>query len=128
MNDGLGLDPFEVVFVKAKEYPRVAATQAFLSRYTDYAMGRDDLVSNGFDLPHVQVAIQREQTLLRERVLRCQATFDADFYLKQNSDLPGAVSLGDALKHFDEFGFVERRPYRFKSHWTRARDPDCLFG
>lgn len=126
MNDGLGLDPFEVVFVKAKEYPRVA-TQVFLNRYTEYAMGRDDLTSNGFDTPRVQVAIQKERVALQERVLRCQASFDADFYLKQNPDLPGAVPRADALKHFNEYGFFERRPYRYKSHWRKARDPDCLF-
>lgn len=126
MNDGLGLDPFEVVFIKAKEYPRVAATQAFLSRYTDYAMGRDDLTSNDFDSPRVQVALAQERALLKARVLRCKATFDADFYFKHNPDLAGAVQEAQALDHFNDYGFVERRPYRYKSSsWRKARDKDC---
>ena len=36
MNDGLALDPFEVLFVKAKASLQVPAIIAFLSRYTKY--------------------------------------------------------------------------------------------
>jgi hypothetical protein len=125
MNDGLGLDPFEVVFIKAKEYPRVAATQAFLRRYTDYAMDRDDLTTNGFNSPRVQMALAQERAALNERVLRCEAYFDAEFYLKHNPDLVGAVQEAHALNHFNDYGFVERRAYRYKSGWRKWHDKDC---
>ena len=109
MNDGLGLDPFEVVFIKAKEFPRVAANQDFLRRYTDYALGRDDLTANGVNSPHGQMALAQERAALNERVLRCQADFDVEFYLKHNPDL-GAMQEAHALNHFINHGFVERRP------------------
>jgi len=125
MNDGLGLDPFEVVFIKAKGYPRVATTQVFLSRYTDYALGRDDLTTNDFNSPRVQVVIEQERALLKARVLRCGATFDAEFYFKYNPDLAGAVEMAHALNHFNDYGFAERRPYRYESSWRKSRDKGC---
>ncbi|GAB5037916.1 Hypothetical protein NocV09_12400030 [Nannochloropsis oceanica] len=125
MNDGLGLDPFEVVFVKAKEYPLMAAAQAFLHRYTDYAMGRDNFTYNGFHSPRVQIPLAQERTSLNDRVLRCEASFDAGFYLKYNPDLVGAVQEANALNHFNNRGFVERRPYRYNSSTSKSRDRNC---
>ena len=79
--------------------------------HTDYAMGRDDLTTNDFDSPRVQVALgtAQERALLKARVLRCKATFDAEFYFKHNPDLAGAVEKADAHQHFNDDGYVERR-------------------
>ena len=63
MNDGFDLDLFEVVFVKAKDFlhPRC------LARYTSYFMGNDDLATNDFYSPRVQLGLQNERAVL-ERV------------------------------------------------------------
>ena len=121
MNDGLDLDPFEVLFVKSKAFPRVASTHEFLARYTAYFMGRDDLASNDFASPRMQAALENERAELQRRVEHCNAVFDGEFYFATNPDLAGAVNQTDALKHWDEYGFLERRPYRFTSTTRRRR-------
>lgn len=143
MNDGLTVDPFEVLFVKAKGYPRVPATAAFLDRYTDYYMhgpGADTgvdtggteeqgqnrkkpppptkaqltaLEGNAFLGPAVQQELQRERAALWRKAARCGAAFDAAFYRARNPDLAG-MSDEEARAHFDEHGFFERRAYRFE--------------
>ena len=139
MNDGLTVDPFEVLFVKAKGYPRVPATAAFLDRYTDYYLkgpgagagagvagaeekgGRKPpteaqlaaLEANAYLGTAVQQELQRERAALWRRAARCGAEFDAAFYKARNPDLAGMTDE-QAQVHFDEHGFFERRAYRFE--------------
>lgn len=128
MNDGLNLDPFEVVFVKAKPFPRVAAVQNFLARYTEYALNPGhDLSSNDYHSPRVQMALDTERMELGRRVERCQAVFDTRFYMQNNPDLIGAVQEEKALQHFDAHGFYERRTYRFTSASVEQQGEDCRF-
>ena len=67
MNDGLDLDLFEVVFVKAREFQHVHS----LARYTEYFTGKDDLTSNEFNSPRMQLAFEEECTALKRRVEQC---------------------------------------------------------
>ena len=114
MNDGLmGLDPYEIVFVKAKEYPKIPVMQGFLDRYTNYYMGQDNVTSNGFTSSDIQEGLDKEKMALQQRVAKC-AAFDMDYYLEYNPDLRGVlIGRDQGVAHFFESGFYERRPYRF---------------
>lgn len=125
MNDGLHmLDPYELVFIKAKPYPIVEASLHFLKRYYDYYLDKDDLESNDFLSPRVQVVLAEKKLELQNKVDVCQADFDIDFYFRNNPDLTGAVDETDALKHFYRNGFYERRLYRFVS---QSESEECKF-
>jgi hypothetical protein len=119
MNDGLPLDPFEVLFIKAKAFPQVPAAAVFLERYTDYflrdakAIDTAALEGNGFLAPAVQRELQREKAALWRKAQRCGAAFDTAFYLARNPDLQGVVPGDAAQAHFEDHGFNERREYRF---------------
>ena len=67
MNDGLDLDLLEVVFVKAREFQHVHS----LARYTEYFTGKEDLTSNEFNSPRMQLAFEEECTALKRRVEQC---------------------------------------------------------
>lgn len=112
-NDGLDLDPFEVVFVKSKSTIQVPLAD-FTRRYSDYMLGRDDLTSNEFHSPRVQTALKAALDRERSEAARCGLIFDEQFYVDSNKDLKFmAVGAGTLTAHFIQHGFGERRPYRF---------------
>lgn len=123
MHDGLNLDPFEVIFVKAKEYPRVPTTQNFLRRYTDYYMDKKklDVEMNAYLSPEIQDMLEKEKLNLQRKINKCHAAFDVEFYLDHNADLRGTLEEESeegggeaAYNHFLKSGFYEKRTYRFK--------------
>lgn len=123
-NDGLGLDPFEVVFVKGKALPKGQAMQNFLERYTHYFTGEDDYAASGFFSERVQDSLKADREALRKKVERCGARFDVGFYFKHNPDLVGVIPEEGALEHFTNAGFQERRPFNYISHDFHS---DCQF-
>ena len=50
---------------------------------------------------------------MQRKVDRCGAVFDAGFYLAHNPDLVGVVPEEQAFDHFNQYGFRERRAYRY---------------
>ena len=114
-NDGLGLDPFEVVFVKGKALPKGQAMQNFLERYTHYFSGDDDYTSSGFFSERVQDLLKAEREALQKKADRCGARFDVGFYFKHNPDLVGIIPEAGAFEHFTNAGFQEKRPFNYIS-------------
>lgn len=124
-NDGLGLDPFEVVFVKGKALPKGQAMQYFLERYTHYFTGDDDYASSEFFSTRVQNLLKAEMQALQRKVDRCVARFDIDFYFKHNPDLVGIIPEEGAFNHFLNAGFQEKRPFNYIS--LKKNENDCQF-
>ena len=84
-NDGMSLNPLEVLFVKVKPYQ--LASDHVLQRWSDYLLGRDDLSSSRFN----SLAVQRVVKIRRQRLIRtvadCHATFDYDGFVAQHPNL-----------------------------------------
>jgi hypothetical protein len=117
MNDGLSLNPYEVVFVKAKQYQQAPDVTAFLSRYTDYMM-RDAgdehrLAGNGYFSQDSQRKLANEWAELQKKAKRCHWIFDEAFYLAENPDL-GSADREYPFQHFKTNGFRERRAFRYR--------------
>ncbi|KAL6766934.1 hypothetical protein ACKKBG_A37960 [Auxenochlorella protothecoides x Auxenochlorella symbiontica] len=114
MYDGINLSPFEVMFVKMKEYLLEAnwTTATEIKKYTEWARDRGQgLASNEYTAK--QEHLRRVKVLgMRERGPAC---FDFDFYKLRNPDLPippwTAAHMWD---HFVDFGQHEGRVFRFK--------------
>eukprot|EP00624_Nannochloropsis_granulata_P002926 evm.model.NODE_24782_length_7008_cov_75.464470.1 len=96
-NDGMSLNPLEVVFVKVK--PHLLASDHVLQRWSDYVLGRDDLKSSHF----YTLAVQRVLTDRRHRLTRkadeCHATFDYDSFVAQHPSL----NLGSPEATYENF-------------------------
>lgn len=74
-NDGLDINPLEVLFVKVK--PHSLASDHALQRWTDYRLGRDaDLQQTHFDSPAVQRLLGGRRQRLERLVADCRAAFD----------------------------------------------------
>lgn len=111
-NDGQNLDPFEVLFVKVKEFPLVSNSDE-IRHYTSYFMGNRSISASDFFSPKVQKLLKSEKAALYDRAKRCKAVFDAEYYLKMNPDLSGVMPTLELVKHFDYAGFEERRAFRY---------------
>ena len=126
-NDGLELDPFEVVFVKSKTTISLAHDH-MVRRYSDYLLGRDDIISNDWESPRAQEALRAALRSKEAVAATCGAVLDIEFYARSNKDL--ALLPLDALpKHYHDHGFSERRLHRYKlkpdtpADW--AQRPEC---
>jgi hypothetical protein len=84
-NDGMSLNPLEVLFVKIKPYQ--LASDHVLQRWSDYFLGRDDLTSSHFYSPAVQRVLEIRKQRLIQSVTDCHATFDYDGFAAQHPDL-----------------------------------------
>lgn len=121
-DDGHNVNPFEIIFVKVKDSPW--KRDAYIVRtYTDYYMGRDDITKSKWDSPWVQESFSVEREMLLQRVKRCGATFDTAYYVKLNPDTKVFTTYDELLLHFLDYGFKERRMYRFEPDPAVLKDP-----
>lgn len=126
-NDGMSLNPLEVVFVKVK--PHLLASDHVVQRWSDYMLGRNDLQSSHF----YSLAVQRVLTDRRQRLTRtaadCQATFDYDSFVAQHPDLdlgsPGATEQNFLDMHrfvnvTYRYNMPEQKAKQIKHHSCRS--------
>ena len=97
LNDGLPINPLELVFVKAKSH--LLASDLTLRRYTDYFLGRDVITTSMAHADEVQGLWLGRRQRLKQMVADCRATFDFGYYLAKYPHF----AFGDADEIYDEF-------------------------
>ncbi|KAL4442029.1 hypothetical protein ABPG77_011290 [Micractinium sp. CCAP 211/92] len=136
-NNGVDVDPLEVLFIKVKsnmlaaEWPavRLAEKLSEWARLADEQAARAAaglaptdawLESFSASSPEAPPAstLHRLADIRLQAAQRGQSCFDAAFYLASSSDLPGAArwqpdAAAWAWDHFLRFGAGEGRPFRF---------------
>ena len=119
MYDGINLSPFEVIFVKVKDYLLqanwTAATAA--SRYSHWVSDHDDDI-------RLNEYTKKKKYLREVKVLGMRARgdtcFDYDFYRERNPDLP-AWGMKQLWEHFVKNGQHEGRQFRFDCVMTAGK-------
>jgi len=111
-NDGLNLDPFEVVFIKVKSTIALPHYN-MVRRYTDYLFGRDNISLNEWNSQRFQDALQDALKTETTTAKTCGLVFDVEFYARSNKDLQ-ALPPDSLLEHYFHHGFAERRLHRYK--------------
>lgn len=109
-NDGLAVNPLEVVFVVAR--PHLLASDPLLRRYTAYALGRVPLAANEYETPRVQAAVAARKARLARAVKECGAELDAAHLLARCPECappPGQELLDKFLRDHYAQGY----DYRF---------------
>jgi hypothetical protein len=125
-NDGLGLDPFEVMFVKVKRTVHMGY-YAMVGRYSEYALGKRSIQLNAWDDPESQIKIRNVLKIEENMVQRCALIFDTDFYVLMNKDV-SSMQQSELLKHYKAYGLSENRLRRYKfapNTENLKRDDDC---
>ena len=119
-NDGLNLDPFEVMFVKVKSTIELSHDN-MVRRYADYLFGKDDLKSNEWTTERIQNRLQNDFRQEMSVAERCGLVFDVDYYARKNNDL-SLLPKDQLLDHFKNYGALHRRAHRFinPSHNLKA--------
>jgi len=119
MYDGINLSPFEVIFVKVKDYLLqanwTAATAA--SKYSHWVSDHDDDI-------RLNEYTKKKKYLQEVKVLGMRAKgdgcFDYDFYRERNPDLP-AWGMKQLWEHFVKNGQHEGRQFRFDCVMTAGK-------
>ena len=126
-NDGLPINPLEVVFVKVK--PHLLASDHVLQRWSDYRLGRDDLQSSHFYSLAVQRILMDRRQRLSRMVADCRATFDYEGFVEQHPTLdqgsPEATYqqfLGEYLfsGHTYRYTVPETKEEKLPTHYCRS--------
>lgn len=109
-NDGLPVNPLEVVFIAAR--PHLLASDPLLRRYTEYALGRVPIGANDFDSPRVQAAVAARKARLVQAARACGAELDARHMLARCPECkpPEGQTL---LDKFVREHFAQGYDYRF---------------
>ncbi|GAB4817919.1 hypothetical protein N2152v2_004965 [Parachlorella kessleri] len=110
MYDGIDLSPFEIMFVKLKQFLLEAnwTTAAQGKKYSQWSMERDDIRTNEYTA--------KKDYLRLIKILGMQhrgpACFDFELYRKRNPDLPKWGDQ-DLWEHFVKHGQHEGRVFRY---------------
>jgi hypothetical protein len=112
-NDGLDLDPFEVVFIKVKTNGYNYPNHAFALKYMDYSFGRSDINGNDLYSAYSKSKAKSYYQGLASLASSCGAQFDAEFYHDMHSDLH-VFGLAQLESHFFNEGFFVGRAHRYK--------------
>lgn len=123
-NDGMSLNPLEVVFVKVK--PHTLASDHTVQRWTDYVLGRDDLVSSFFYSSTVQRVVADRRKRLERMVRDCDASFDHASFLERHPELDPAAKSANYELFLDKYLF-SGEPYRYTVPHTREEDVPHLY-
>lgn len=111
MYDGVNISPFEVMFVKVKEFLLEAnwTTATSAKKYTTWNRGQHKIADNEYNAKKTEL---RNMKVLNMRA-RGSACFDFDFYRAKNPDLPvwGHETMWE---HFVTSGQHEGRVFRFR--------------
>ncbi|KAI3431515.1 hypothetical protein D9Q98_004565 [Chlorella vulgaris] len=125
MYDGVNISPFEVMFVKVKEFLLEAGwmTASSAKKYTAWVRHETNLTANEYTLKRTML---RNMKILNMRA-RGSACFDFEFYKAHNPDLPvwGPETIWE---HFVTSGQHEGRVFRFRCkagavEWAKPPPP-----
>lgn len=135
LNDGLPINPLEVVFVVAT--PQLVASDPILRRYTDYFLGRVSVKENDFYSERVQAAVEARRQRLVRMVADCGATLDRDHLVPRCPDCgeipPEELQerfLGELVLDGYDYRFtveetdVEKLPYHYCEPFLRYQAAD----
>ena len=111
LNDGLPINPLEVVFVVAT--PHLVASDPLLRRYTDYFLGRVSLEDNDVSSDRVQAAIESRRQNLARIVEDCGATLDIEHFASRCPGCTEEDSLEAVQTRFLEKEWLVGYDYRF---------------
>jgi hypothetical protein len=112
MNDGLGLDPFEVMFVKVKRTIQLDY-YSMVGRYSEYTLGNRSIQLNAWNDQDAQQNIRKALKDEEALVKHCALVFDTEFYALMNKDLSN-LPRSKLFKHYMTSGLPEKRLRRFK--------------
>ncbi len=140
-NDGMDINPLEVLFVKVK--PHTLASDHALQRWTAYALGRDGDGDAGIARSHshspaVQRLLQGRRHRLERAVADCRASFDHDGFAAMYAGLARGRSpqatYADFLQehlfagHAFRYAVAERRaeqlPFQYCRPFLQYGAPD----
>lgn len=113
--DGIGLNPFEVLFVKMKEKALQNDWSFSLqaAKYTQWmqnqSSGQFDILSNEYKEDMARFRKVRKAYF----TMRGPACFDDEYYVKENPDLKVYTSPEERWAHFLRAGAFEGRGFRF---------------
>ena len=134
LNDGLPINPLEVVFVVSK--PHIMATDHTLRRYSDYLLGRVDVRENEYFTDRVQWALEARKQRLTRVVKECHAKLDLNHLLTKCSECDDAPKLiqnkfiQDYFTDGYDFRFtidetdIESLPYEYCEPFLKYAAPD----
>lgn len=119
LNDGLPINPLEVVFVPAR--PHILASDPTLRRYTEYYLGRVPITENDYSSPRVQDVLRARKQRFASIVSDCNARLDVKYLLARCSlcEAPPDSILNKFISQY----FVDGYDYRFTLDET---DPEKL--
>lgn len=119
-SDGLPTNPLELVFVKAK--PLILASDLVLRRYTDYALGRDNVATNAVYSEEVQWLLQSRRERLARFVADCHAEFDFDYWLSKYPDFAVFTDRNAMYKQIVDEEIWHGHEYRYHVPYENAED------
>lgn len=138
LNDGLPINPLEVVFVLGS--PHLMASDLPLRRYTDYLLGRGGVKESEMYTERGQAVLEARRLRLARMVKECKATLDMKHMMSRCPDCTDNNKGGEekGQRHFIEkyvmggydYRFtvqetdVKKLPYHYCESFVRYQAPD----
>jgi hypothetical protein len=120
LNDGLPVNPLEVVFVLAT--PQLLASDPLLRRYTKYFLGGVDVQENEIITERGQAVLEARRLRLAAIVSDCGATLDYVHLSPLCPECTVGFSPEEAQRRFIERFVLEGYDYRFTVTETDVHD------
>jgi len=122
LNDGLPINPLEVVFVVAS--PHMMASDLPLRRYTDYLLGRGGVKESEMYTERGQAVLEARRLRLARMVKECKASLDMTHMMSRCPDCVDNKKGGEekAQRHFIEKYVMAGYDYRFTVEETDVKN------
>jgi hypothetical protein len=120
LNDGLPINPLEVVFVLAT--PQILGSDLLLRRYTKYFLGSVDVQENEITTKRGQAVLEGRRLRLASIVSNCGAILDYAHLLPLCPECTVGFSPEEAQRRFIERFVLEGYDYRFTVTETDVAD------
>lgn len=120
LNDGLPINPLEVVFVLAT--PQLLASDPLLRRYTKYLLGSVDVQENEITTKRGQAVLEARRMRLATLVSNCGATLDYAHLSLLCPECTVGFSPEEAQRRFIEQSVLQEYDYRFTVAETDMQD------
>lgn len=111
LNDGLPINPLEVVFVLTT--PQLLASDPLLRRYTDYLLGRVGIQENEITTERGKAVLEARRLRLAAMVADCGATLDLAHLSSRCPGCMAEASSEEIQKRFIEQHALHGYDYRF---------------
>lgn len=118
LNDGLPINPLEVVFVLAR--PHLLASDLPLRRYTDYLLGRGGVKESEMYTERGQAVLEARRQRLARMVKECGARLDMKHMMSRCPDCVERDLGEKGQRHFIEHYVMAGYDYRFTVEETEV--------